>query len=80
MFSSESQMESNDGDHLDLMSERNLTWKSSGVATNLRADYLRTLVSCLYMFLVTWVTAIVMVFVHDRVPDKVRTYYICFKI
>ncbi|MCL4126031.1 UNVERIFIED_CONTAM: hypothetical protein GTU68_025628 [Idotea baltica] len=46
--------------------------KSSGLATNLRPEYLKTLISCLYMFLVTWVTAIVMVFVHDRVPDKER--------
>ncbi|KAG7177016.1 sphingomyelin synthase-related protein 1-like [Homarus americanus] len=46
--------------------------RSSGVATQLRPEYVKTVISCLYMFLVTWITAIVMVFVHDRVPDRER--------
>ncbi|KAK7067096.1 Sphingomyelin synthase-related protein 1 [Halocaridina rubra] len=46
--------------------------RPSGVATQLKPEYFKTLVSCLYMFLVTWITAIVMVFVHDRVPDRKR--------
>lgn len=29
----------------------------------------KTLLSLFYLFVVTWITAIVMVFVHDRVPD-----------
>lgn len=46
--------------------------RPSGVATQLRPEYFKTAVSLFYMLLVTWITAIVMVFVHDRVPDKVR--------
>nr|XP_045618737.1 sphingomyelin synthase-related protein 1-like isoform X2 [Procambarus clarkii]XP_045618738.1 sphingomyelin synthase-related protein 1-like isoform X2 [Procambarus clarkii] len=46
--------------------------RPSGVATQLRPEYMKTIISCLYMFLVTWITAIVMVFVHDRVPDRER--------
>ena len=46
--------------------------RPSGVATQLKAEYVKTIISCLYMFLVTWITAIVMVFVHDRVPDRVN--------
>ncbi|XP_069945740.1 sphingomyelin synthase-related protein 1 isoform X2 [Cherax quadricarinatus] len=46
--------------------------RPSGVATQLRPEYMKTIISCLYMFLVTWITAIIMVFVHDRVPDRER--------
>ncbi|KAG0696568.1 Sphingomyelin synthase-related protein 1 [Chionoecetes opilio] len=46
--------------------------RASGVATQLKAEYLRTAISALYVLLVTWITAFVMVFVHDRVPDKER--------
>lgn len=49
--------------------------RASGVATQLRPEYFRTAISFLYVLLVTWITAFVMVFVHDRVPDKVRSYY-----
>lgn len=45
------------------------------MATQLRPEYLKTAISFLYMLLVTWITAIVMVFVHDRVPDKVRLVF-----
>ncbi|XP_076063866.1 sphingomyelin synthase-related protein 1-like isoform X2 [Oratosquilla oratoria] len=44
--------------------------RTSGIATQLQPEYIKTVISGLYMFLVTWITAIVMVFVHDRVPDK----------
>ncbi|KAK4299027.1 hypothetical protein Pmani_028663 [Petrolisthes manimaculis] len=46
--------------------------RPSGVATQLKPEYLKTAISFLYMLLVTWITAIIMVFVHDRVPDKER--------
>ncbi|XP_076063863.1 sphingomyelin synthase-related protein 1-like isoform X1 [Oratosquilla oratoria] len=46
--------------------------RTSGIATQLQPEYIKTVISGLYMFLVTWITAIVMVFVHDRVPDKER--------
>ncbi|XP_050725059.1 ceramide phosphoethanolamine synthase-like isoform X3 [Eriocheir sinensis] len=46
--------------------------RASGVATQLRPEYFRTAISFLYVLLVTWITAFVMVFVHDRVPDKER--------
>ncbi|XP_018021161.1 uncharacterized protein LOC108677452 [Hyalella azteca] len=44
----------------------------SGGRAPLQPEYLKTAISCFYMFLVTWITAIVMVFVHDRVPDRDR--------
>ncbi|XP_071539189.1 sphingomyelin synthase-related protein 1-like [Panulirus ornatus] len=46
--------------------------RPSGVATQLRPEYVKTVISFLYIFLVTWITAIVMVYVHDRVPDRER--------
>lgn len=46
--------------------------RPSGMATQLQPEYVKTIISCLYMLLVTWITAIVMVFVHDRVPDRER--------
>lgn len=39
------------------------------VAHNLEPEIWKTAISVLYFFLVTWITAIVMVIVHDRVPD-----------
>lgn len=46
--------------------------RGGGRATALHPEYVKTLVAISYMFLVTWITAIVMVFVHDRVPDTAR--------
>lgn len=39
------------------------------VAHNLEPEIWKTVISVGYFFLVTWITAIVMVIVHDRVPD-----------
>lgn len=75
-YSSDSQTEPGDVNFIPP-TQGNPTWsatnyrKMSGVAPHLRPEYIKTLVSCLYMFLVTWITAIIMVYVHDRVPDKV---------
>lgn len=52
-------------------------WQLSDVDDASQADHKRklepemwkTAISVLYFFLVTWITAIVMVIVHDRVPD-----------
>ncbi|XP_066942332.1 sphingomyelin synthase-related protein 1-like [Macrobrachium rosenbergii] len=65
---------SSDSQASDLQEQQKLGGfrRPSGVATQLRPEYFKTLVSCLYMLLVTWITAIVMVFVHDRVPDRKR--------
>ncbi|KAL7647158.1 UNVERIFIED_CONTAM: hypothetical protein RMT77_002416 [Armadillidium vulgare] len=76
-YSSDSQTEPGDVNFIPT-TQGNSTWsatnyrKMSGVAPHLRPEYIKTLVSCLYMFLVTWITAIIMVYVHDRVPDKER--------
>ena len=35
----------------------------------LQPEVWKTLLSLLYLFVVTWITAFVMVVVHDRVPD-----------
>lgn len=53
-------------------SEPSIHHRSSGRATTLPTEYVKTLVAISYMFLVTWITAIIMVFVHDRVPDTNR--------
>jgi len=42
------------------------------VAHNLEPEIWKTVISVGYFFLVTWITAIVMVIVHDRVPDMER--------
>lgn len=39
------------------------------LARNLEAELWKTAISVGYFFMVTWITAIVMVIVHDRVPD-----------
>lgn len=38
-------------------------------ARNLHPEVFKTLVAMFYLFVVTWITALVMVIVHDRVPD-----------
>ncbi|XP_066990977.2 sphingomyelin synthase-related protein 1 isoform X2 [Anabrus simplex] len=40
-----------------------------GRATKLQPEVWKTLISLGYLFVVTWITAFVMVIVHDRVPD-----------
>lgn len=40
-----------------------------GYATNLEAEAGKALMAMGYVFVVTWITALVMVIVHDRVPD-----------
>jgi hypothetical protein len=41
----------------------------NGRANNLPPELWKTLLSMAYLFVVTWITAFVMVIVHDRVPD-----------
>ncbi|CAH0393857.1 unnamed protein product [Bemisia tabaci] len=43
-----------------------------GLATKLRPEVSKTLIAMAYVFVVTWITAFVMVIVHDRVPDMKR--------
>ncbi|XP_055373226.1 ceramide phosphoethanolamine synthase-like [Condylostylus longicornis] len=43
-----------------------------GRATNIPPEFFKTFVSVGYSFLVTWITAFVMVVVHERVPDMKR--------
>ncbi|KAI5699310.1 hypothetical protein M8J75_000966 [Diaphorina citri] len=40
-----------------------------GHATRLSPEYIKTVIALGYLFVVTWITAFVMVIVHDRVPD-----------
>lgn len=40
-----------------------------GYATSLRPERFKAVISMCYLLLVTWITSIVMVIVHDRVPD-----------
>lgn len=40
-----------------------------GFAVNLRPERFKALLSMIYLLIVTWITSIVMVIVHDRVPD-----------
>ena len=40
-----------------------------GRASKLRPEIWKALISLGYLFVVTWITAFVMVIVHDRVPD-----------
>nr|QQM99880.1 sphingomyelin synthase [Nephotettix cincticeps] len=40
-----------------------------GSATALRPEIWKALIALAYLFVVTWITAFVMVIVHDRVPD-----------
>lgn len=40
-----------------------------GHATRLHPEYIKTVIALGYLFVVTWITAFVMVIVHDRVPD-----------
>ncbi|XP_066592765.1 ceramide phosphoethanolamine synthase [Prorops nasuta] len=40
-----------------------------GQASHLPPEIWKTLISLAYLFIVTWITAFVMVIVHDRVPD-----------
>ena len=40
-----------------------------GHASKLRPEIWKALISLGYLFVVTWITAFVMVIVHDRVPD-----------
>lgn len=43
-----------------------------GRATTIQPELFKTFISLAYAFLVTWITAIVMVIVHERVPDMKR--------
>lgn len=43
-----------------------------GRATSIPPEFFKTFISVGYSFLVTWITAIVMVVVHERVPDMKR--------
>lgn len=43
-----------------------------GRATSIQPEFFKTTISLGYAFLVTWITAIVMVVVHERVPDMKR--------
>jgi hypothetical protein len=42
---------------------------SGGYALHLKPELFKTVVAMAYLFIVTWITALVMVIVHDRVPD-----------
>lgn len=52
-----------------LKQDCNRVPKKDGRATNLPPELGKTLLSMAYLFVVTWITAFVMVIVHDRVPD-----------
>lgn len=52
-----------------LKQDCNRVPKKDGRATNLPPELWKTLLSMAYLFVVTWITAFVMVIVHDRVPD-----------
>lgn len=43
-----------------------------GQATSIQPDFFKTTISLGYAFLVTWITAFVMVVIHERVPDMKR--------
>lgn len=43
-----------------------------GRATSIKPEVFKTVISLGYAFLVTWITAFVMVVVHERVPDMKR--------
>ncbi|XP_039293983.1 sphingomyelin synthase-related 1 [Nilaparvata lugens] len=43
-----------------------------GRASELRPEFSKALIALAYLFVVTWITAFVMVIVHDRVPDMKR--------
>ncbi|XP_031620763.1 sphingomyelin synthase-related 1-like [Contarinia nasturtii] len=43
-----------------------------GRATSIKPEIFKTMISLGYAFLVTWITAFVMVVVHERVPDMKR--------
>lgn len=43
-----------------------------GHASQLRPEMWKALIALTYLFVVTWITAFVMVIVHDRVPDMKR--------
>ncbi|KAJ8887810.1 hypothetical protein PR048_014028 [Dryococelus australis] len=43
-----------------------------GCESHLKPELCKALLSLLYLFVVTWITAFVMVIVHDRVPDMKR--------
>lgn len=45
---------------------------SSKFASCIQPEFFKTIVSLGYAFLVTWITAFVMVIVHERVPDSKR--------
>lgn len=45
------------------------TSSEDGRATTLRPEICKALIALAYLFVVTWITAFVMVIVHDRVPD-----------
>jgi len=55
--------------HSGLKQDCNRVPKKDGRATNLPPELGKTLLSMAYLFVVTWITAFVMVIVHDRVPD-----------
>ncbi|XP_063220432.1 ceramide phosphoethanolamine synthase-like isoform X2 [Bacillus rossius redtenbacheri] len=42
------------------------------IDSHLKPEFCKALISLLYLFVVTWITAFVMVIVHDRVPDMKR--------
>ncbi|XP_059477530.1 sphingomyelin synthase-related protein 1-like isoform X2 [Neocloeon triangulifer] len=54
---------------LDAGLTNKLPGKKDGRATHLPPEFSKTLLSMAYLFVVTWITAFVMVIVHDRVPD-----------
>uniref|UniRef100_A0A8D8RZC7 Sphingomyelin synthase-related 1 n=1 Tax=Cacopsylla melanoneura TaxID=428564 RepID=A0A8D8RZC7_9HEMI len=55
-----------DFDHLPYQSSQA---SDDGHATRLQPEYIKTIIALGYLFVVTWITAFVMVIVHDRVPD-----------
>ncbi|XP_073990107.1 ceramide phosphoethanolamine synthase-like isoform X2 [Rhodnius prolixus] len=58
-----------DGMEHELLHPQSSRSSEDGRATNLRPELWKAFIALAYCFVVTWITAFVMVIVHDRVPD-----------
>ncbi|RZF37709.1 hypothetical protein LSTR_LSTR003120 [Laodelphax striatellus] len=60
------------GDYEYLQNSSSHQSSEDGRASELRPEFSKALIALAYLFVVTWITAFVMVIVHDRVPDMKR--------
>jgi len=58
-----------DGGEIDPIHPHSSRSSEDGHATTLRPEMWKAFIALAYCFVVTWITAFVMVIVHDRVPD-----------